>query len=133
MKFSNLQGHIYEVKLSDYLPSLNDTRPRSSYHLKCRELLQGIFPLDFIYEEVPILGEKLFIDFLIPVRKIAIETNGQQHFEFNAFFHKGSRANFTRSQKNDARKREWAQLNNFKLIELNYNESESEWRNKISG
>lgn len=132
MKFKDLSGRIHTLNLSDYRVSPNDTRPRSSLHLRCRDLLKKLFPFDPIYEEVLIPGEQLFLDFFLPSRKLAIEVQGQQHDTYVHFFH-GSQAGFKKAQANDRRKEELASLNNIKLIGLNYNESDGEWAHRIVG
>ena len=51
-------------------------------------------------------------------KKIAIEVNGGQHYNYNKFFHANSRVNYLNSIKRDWQKTEWLEMNNFKLIEL---------------
>lgn len=132
MKVIDLSGRQHTWNLKGYQPTSDDTRPRSSIHLKCRELLKEIFPLDAILEEVPVPGENLFLDFFLPARRMVIEVQGEQHQTFTPFFHK-TKTNFYKSVGRDRRKHEWCQANNFKIIEFNYNESESEWRDKVTG
>jgi hypothetical protein len=131
MRVQDLSGRTHVLNLKGYQVSLDDTRQRSNLHLKCRSLLYQIFPLDIICEEVPIPGESLFLDFLISVRKIAVEVQGSQHDEYVPFFHKNDKNNFSKAQKRDKRKASWCSLNNIRLVTLNHDESESEWRNKI--
>lgn len=132
MKVQDLSGRLHPLVTKGYEVMPSDTRPRSSLHLRCRALLRKLYPLDTILEEIPVPGEQLFLDFFIPSRKLILETQGEQHYEYNHFFH-GSAEGFKRSKANDARKQEWAQINNFKLVELPYNESDREWAERILG
>jgi len=132
VKVIDLNGKIHTWNLKGYQVSKDDTRPRSDLHLKCRELLNELFPLDIVCEEVPLLGEQLFLDFFLPSRKFGIEVQGNQHTEYVPFFHK-TKDNFYKSVKRDKRKEQWCLNNNIKLVILNYDESESEWRAKILG
>lgn len=131
MKVQALDGRWHVLNLKGYQASLDDTRPRSNLHLKARNLLYSIYPLDIICEEVPLPGESLFLDFLIPVRKIGIEVQGAQHTNYVPYFHKNDKNNFLKSQKRDKRKTDWCSLNNIRLVTLNHDESESEWKRKI--
>lgn len=131
MRVQDLSGKTHVLNLKGYQVSLEDTRPRSENHLKCRKLLAELYPLDIICEEVSVPGESLFLDFLIPVRKIAIEVNGEQHDRYVPFFHRNNKSNFIKSQGRDQRKAQWCALNNIKLIVLNYDNSESEWKRTL--
>ena len=110
-----------------------DTRPRSELHLEARKIIRSVFPTMQLLEEVgiePIKYKHLSLDFNIPLRKLAIEVQGQQHFNFNPFFHK-SRADFINSKKNDRMKREWCEINNIALVALIYNEQDN-WKNQLT-
>tara|TARA_Y100000310_G_C20282379_1_gene623211 strand:+ start:343 stop:588 length:246 start_codon:yes stop_codon:yes gene_type:complete len=62
------------------------------------------------------------VDLLNATKKIAVEVNGRQHSNFNPFFHDNSRANYLASIKRDVKKREWLEMNNFTLIEIEEHE-----------
>ena len=73
------------------------------------------------------------VDILNATKKIAVEVNGRQHSSFNSFFHNNSRANYLESIKRDVKKREWLELNNFLIVEIEQNEVEKlskEWFKK---
>lgn len=128
MNIIGLDGKIYNWNLVGY--SNNNQYNKSSYHLEARKLIKEIFPTCLILEEVPVPGSRLFLDFFIPLYHIIIEVHGEQHFEFNTFFHK-NKAEFAKSQVRDQEKKNWAELNQFKFIELLYNESIEQWKNKL--
>lgn len=74
-------------------------------------------PQAILLEEFPIPGERLWLDFYMPHHNLAFEYQGQQHDEFNRFFH-GDKTGFVKSQKRDERKRQWCALNSVVLIEV---------------
>jgi len=135
MKCRDLENNIFEWKIKGSLLNQNLARQaRSSYHLSARVLLQELFPTMQIYEEVPvqiIKGKTLFLDFYIPIQRIAMEVNGEQHFKFVEFFHK-TRANFLKQLHKDQEKKDWCEQNNIKVINLNYSETIDEWRSKLT-
>lgn len=108
----------------------------SEGHLKARILLQELFPLDVVFEEVTLPGSKtaknglLFADFYIRSRDLIVEVQGQQHTEHIAFFHE-TKAQFFESMVRDRVKREWCELNGITLIELPVSETVDEWRSRI--
>lgn len=104
----------------------------SQLHILARELLKEIFPFNRIFEEVALPGCKnvLFGDFHVVNEFMIVEVQGQQHYQFSKFFH-GSKIGYNRSLNRDNRKKEWCRINNFYFVELPYNESTDEWRNRI--
>ena len=118
-----------------------DFRPRnkrknekkSSGHLKFRKVLPAIFPTISWVEECPIKvrqDKTLYFDFYIPVFSLAVEINGDQHLKYNHFLHR-NKLNFLNSQKNDELKKQFCEINNIRLVNLYYSESEEEWKRKI--
>lgn len=58
-------------------------------------------------------------DFYIPSKKIAIETNGVQHYKFTKPFHK-KRSDFTKGQERDRRKIAYCLAKSIKLYCIPY-------------
>jgi hypothetical protein len=137
MNVLGINGKSYVWNLSKYDVFYDDKRKRSKYHLKARSLLKEIFNSYRILEEVKLPGSTLphrksvlYLDFYIPSIRLAIEVHGEQHYEFNAFFHK-SKADFLKSLARDDDKINWCELNDIRLVILKYSESEDEWRKRI--
>jgi hypothetical protein len=131
MKVKGLDGKAYTWNLVGYVPNNDSTRPRSSLHKAVRQLLQKLYPLDRILEELPLPGSGgLFIDFFVPGERLVVEAHGVQHYEFVQHFHQNP-LGFINAKKRDRRKRDWINLNGLKLVELPYNENEDAWRNRI--
>lgn len=119
-------------KRHKFLPKSKRRKNASQLHIRCRELLKEIMPQYKILEEVALTGCKpiLYADFYIPVLTMVVEVHGQQHFEYNSHFFK-TKAAFNRAKKRDRLKREWCEINDIEMVELNYNEDNDEWRDKI--
>jgi len=103
----------------------------SQYHKIAKEILSNLFPLDTVFQEcfLPGCKTKLYLDFYLPLRKLALEISGDQHYNFNSFFH-GDILGFWRSNTRDNEKRRWCELNEIQLIELDYRETEK-WTQQI--
>lgn len=131
MQVTDLDGQSHYWQLLGGI-SHGSIQNKSSLHLAARELIKKIYPTMQILEEVPIQlrkSEILFLDFYIPLIKKCVEVHGEQHYNFNKFFHK-SMLGFINSKKRDKEKREWCGNNGISYIELPYNIQE-EWELKI--
>lgn len=131
MKVVDLNGRVYNWPPPGHQPAFNELRPRSELHLRARAILYELYPTQPILEEVPLPGTGLFADFYLPVRKVVIECQGEQHFKYVPHFH-GNLLGFRQAQARDARKVDWCTINNIKVILLPYMESDDEWRTRIS-
>jgi hypothetical protein len=99
---------------------------------KAHNILLEIFPNCSIYTEVGVpirKGKNIRFDFFILQYSLFIEVQGEQHEKFTSFFHK-DKGSFLMAQNRDDEKKEWCLLNNYKIIELKYNEVEL-WKNQI--
>ena len=76
-----------------------------------------------VYEEFPVFGSRMKVDIINMTRKIAVEVQGSQHSNFNAFFHNNSRAKYLESIKRDVKKAQWLEKNNISLIEIDEKEA----------
>jgi len=74
-------------------------------------------PHAVVLEEFPVPEERLWLDFYLPHHNLAFEFQGQQHDEFNKFFHVDKKG-FVKSRERDERKRQWCILNDIILIEI---------------
>jgi very-short-patch-repair endonuclease len=129
MRVLGLDGKYKKISFFQNKSPDDDSMYKSKYHLLARNIIRGIFG-DQIYEEVHIPGEGFYLDFFLPGRKIIVEVNGQQHYTQNNFFHK-DKSDFLKQKRNDKKKKEFAEINGFSFVELAFNESEEEWKNKL--
>jgi hypothetical protein len=131
MEVHDLDGNIYNWQLVGY--QANPNIKKSGLHMKAREMITEIFPTLQILEEVPIKitrNDTLYLDFYIPLKRLCIETHGEQHYKFIAHYH-GNALGFLRHQKRDKLKKEWCNLNGIDFIELPFNESYEQWLNRL--
>lgn len=133
MQVKDLDGNIHNWQLIGNIAHGAITK-KSSLHLKARELIHECFPTLQVLEEVPISirrGETLYLDFYLPLNKRCIEVHGEQHYAFNRFYHH-TLLGFIKHQKRDKEKKEWCEINNITLIELPFDKSLEEWKNRIN-
>lgn len=120
----------YNVCMASHIKE--STNP-SKLHKEARQIIYEEYSMDTVAEEFPMPGTKpkMYLDFYIPARNIAIEVHGEQHFKFNSHFFSSKEA-FLRAKVRDKQKQNWCQQNGIILIEVYYNESRFEWREFIS-
>lgn len=95
-----------------------DGKSRSQIQFKTKQFLKWYWNGEVVYEEFPVFGTLLKVDILNLTRRIAIEVQGHQHEKFNAFFYNNSRLKYHTQIRNDMKKREWLELNRFKVCEI---------------
>lgn len=129
-RIKDLDGNEVKWLLTGSFASPNETKPRSKLHLQARELIHEIYPASIILEEVQIpinKKQKLYLDFYLKIEGMAVEVQGQQHFEFTPFYHK-SKVDYYHQMRNDKLKADWCEFNGIILHYLKYNEDINEWR-----
>jgi len=127
MKVKDLDGKVHNLNTSLFR---KQSESCSSNHKRARQLLSFLFPMSQVLEEVTIPGMNLYLDFMIPDYKIAVEVHGEQHYSFSKHFH-NSQIGFINSKKRDSKKKSWCEINGFKFIELDHKETDLEWREKF--
>lgn len=126
----DLNGNEIKWNFSKYF-SRKLREGKSSGHMLTRSILMELFPNSALYEEVTLpTSPATYADFFIPDSRLFVEVNGKQHYEYNPFFYK-DKLEFYKSQSRDRMKKEWCRINNFTIIELPYNETES-WKQTIA-
>lgn len=128
MKVKGVDGKFYSWSLAKYVG--NENSNPSDLHLRVREFLEDNYPALQILEEVKLPDSLLYLDFYLPVIKIACEAQGQQHDEFSLYMHK-DKLSYSRSKGRDNRKAEFCRINNIKLVYFYPYEKEEEWRKKM--
>ncbi len=134
MRVKDLDNNIHNWNLTGNFAKASNAN-KSQYHLAARKLLVDTYPTLQLLEEVPIplrRGETLYLDFYLPLKKLCIETHGQQHYEFCSFFH-ANRMEFIMGQKRDLEKQEWCEINGIRLVVFPYNKTEQEWLEILNG
>ena len=117
MRLLNINGRLVNKNVRKNLVDW-EGKSRSNLQLKFKRFFYPYWKNHIVYEEFPVYGTMLRIDFLNATKKIAVEIQGDQHESFNEFFHNKSRLKYLESIKRDVRKEQWINLNGFKFIEL---------------
>lgn len=112
-----LSGQVHRKNIDKYLIKWNG-KSLSKMQFGVKQFLKKYWIGHLVYEEFPVFGTRLRVDFLNLTKNIAIEVNGPQHGEFNKFFHNNSRENYFKGIERDIQKHKWLKLNDFELIEL---------------
>ena len=121
MRLYNLKGKLVGKNVTKY--RIDWDKPcRSKLQFKVKQFLRKYWKNQIMYEEFPVFGSRLKLDFYNATRKIAIEVQGKQHSSYNKFFHKNSRVNYLNSMMRDLKKEKWADKNDILLIEIEEDE-----------
>jgi len=123
-----IAGKTYKWKIDPNMV-YEDNRPRSKLHLAARSIIREVYPYDRLLEEVPIPKLKLYIDFLLPLRKLVIEVNGEQHYVYKPYFYE-SKLDFLKAQKRDREKTRVLEENGFEIITFRYDEKDK-WKQQL--
>lgn len=117
MRLKSITGRLVNKNVNKYAIDW-DNKSKSKLQFKFKKLLFPYWKNHIVYEEFPVYGTMLKVDFLNATKKIAIEIQGDQHESFNKFFHENSRLKYLQSIKRDVKKENWLIENDFKFIEL---------------
>jgi len=122
MRLYNIYGKLQNRAVTKYLIKWNK-KSRSKVQFAVKDFLHTYWKSHVVYEEFPVFGSRMKVDIMNFTKKIAIEVQGSQHNNFNAFFHGNSRAKYLESIKRDVKKAEWLEKNDFFLIEIDEKEA----------
>lgn len=115
MKVKGLNGKTYFWK-----PKGIDWSGKSPSNLQkdCKAILANFWGNDIVAEEQNVPGTKMHFDFVNFSKKMIVESNGKQHVKYSKFFHNKNIFNFVASKERDEKKRRFAELNDFRHIEV---------------
>lgn len=91
---------------------------RSKFQKKIKTMLEPYWFADIVFEELPVMGTRLTIDFFNSNKRIALEVDGRQHYAYNKFFHGKNRQNFLDQISRDEIKESFCEKNNITLIRI---------------
>tara|TARA_R110002167_G_scaffold201827_2_gene405463 strand:+ start:4787 stop:5203 length:417 start_codon:yes stop_codon:yes gene_type:complete len=118
MTFLCVNGRKKKIKnVSKYLIDW-DAKCRSGIQKNVKNSIKKYWFADVVFEEFPVAGTRMTIDFFNATQNIAIEVDGNQHYKYNKFFHSNSRQNFLSQLKRDEKKEYFCDINNIKLIRI---------------
>jgi len=118
MTFKTLLGKRRRIKKPiNYLIDW-EKGSRSKLQAKVKDFLKVFWDGDVVFEEFPVVGSRLTLDFYNATKNIAIEVQGKQHTKYNKFFHRNNKINYLNQLKRDDEKLAFCDLNNIKLLEV---------------
>lgn len=95
---------------------------RSKFQTEVKKFLRNYWSHNIVFEEFPIVGTRLTLDFYNANKKIAIEVQGRQHTGFVKFFHE-NRMNFLHQLNRDKKKERFCELNEITLVTIFENDT----------
>jgi very-short-patch-repair endonuclease len=98
-----------------------DIKSRSKFQTEVKGFLKNYWSNNVVFEEFPIVGTRLTLDFYNANKKVAIEVQGRQHTGFVKFFHQ-NRMNFLHQLNRDEKKERFCQLNKITLVTIYEND-----------
>ena len=123
MKFRTLSGSTKKVFNSKkYLISWN-SKSRSKFQYSIKKFLEPFWSRHIVFEEFPVAGTKLSLDFYNANKKIAIEVQGQQHTKYVPYFHGNNKVNYLSQLQRDNDKFKFCEINDINLIEIYQNDT----------
>ena len=118
MEFKTIHGGVKRIKnakkrIIDWAAPSKSKRQR-----EVKKFLKKYWKNHVVFEEFPVAGTRLSIDFYNANKKIAVEVQGSQHTKYNSFFHGGHKNNYLEQLKRDEMKWKFCELNDIQLIEI---------------
>lgn len=95
-----------------------DKKCRSKIQKSVKDLLYPHWVADIVFEEMPVLGTRMTLDFYNANKKLAVEVDGNQHYQYNKFFHSNSRQNFLSQLQRDEKKEYFCEINQIRLVRI---------------
>jgi hypothetical protein len=118
MRFKTLTGAERTVKKArSYLIDW-DGKSRSKIQFQAKQFLKKHWSNHIVFEEFPVAGTKLSLDFYNANKKIAVEVQGKQHTKYVPFFHGSNKINYLNQLKRDRDKLKFCEINNIQLVEI---------------
>ena len=116
MEVLSLRGQKITLRLSNKRIRTRG-KSKSQFQYDVGQQLVLKYPHDVIFEEVIVPGDGFILDFFIPSLDLVVECHGRQHTKHVKHFHK-TKKDFHNQQDVDQKKREWCELNGFRLLEI---------------
>lgn len=118
MKFKTLNGAVRSIpRVKKYLIDW-DAKSKSKIQKATKDFLKEFWLKHVVFEEFPVAGTKMSLDFYNANKRIAIEVQGQQHVKYTPFFHGHNKYNYINQLRRDQNKQEFCEINDIKLIEI---------------
>ena len=104
------KANRYSIKWKD--------KSRSKMQFGVKQFLSPYCDSDVVFEEFPVAGTKLTLDFYNANKKIAVEVQGAQHLKYTPHFHGASKSTFLGQIRRDNMKQSFCEMNRIVLVEI---------------
>jgi hypothetical protein len=118
MRFKTLSGGLKRVSKAHKYKIDWSAPSRSKIQYKVKQALESSWRNHVVFEEFPVAGTRLSLDFYNANKKIAIEVQGRQHTKYVPHFHGNNKINYISQLRRDNQKKEFCEINNIRLIEI---------------
>jgi hypothetical protein len=118
MEFKTIHGGVKRIKNAKKRIIDWSAPSKSKRQREVKKFLKKYWKNHVVFEEFPVAGTRLSIDFYNANKKIAVEVQGSQHTKYNSFFHGGHKNNYLEQLKRDEMKFKFCELNDIQLIEI---------------
>jgi hypothetical protein len=105
---SNIKKHLIDW----------DGKSRSKFQFNVKKFLEPYWVRHVVFEEFPVVGTKMSLDFFNANKKVAIEVQGAQHTKYVKFFHGNYKNNYIAQLDRDNQKLKFCEINDINLIEI---------------
>ena len=118
MKFKTIAGTVRNISNAKKYLIDWDGKSRSKIQKSTKDFLKDYWHNQVVFEEFPVAGTKMSLDFYNANKKIAIEVQGAQHKRYTPFFHGNNKYNYINQLRRDQNKLKFCELNDIQLVEI---------------
>ena len=118
MEFQTIDGKVKRVKNLKKRIINWEASSRSKRQKTVKDFLKDYWFYHVTFEEFPVVGTRLSLDFYNANKRVAVEVQGSQHTKYNKFFHGGHKNNYLEQLKRDQIKAEFCEVNDIILVEI---------------
>ena len=118
MEFQTINGKVKRVKNLKKRIIDWDASSRSKRQKAVKDFLKDYWYHHVTFEEFPVVGTRLSLDFYNANKRVAVEVQGAQHTKYNKFFHGGHINNYFEQLKRDQMKADFCKINDIILVEI---------------
>jgi hypothetical protein len=118
LEFQTIDGKVKRVKNLKKRIINWEASSRSKRQKAVKDFLKDYWYNHVTFEEFPVVGTRLSLDFYNANKRVAVEVQGSQHTKYNKFFHGGHKNNYLEQLKRDQIKAEFCEVNDIILVEI---------------